>query len=208
MPIENKQATEMNTKTSTRTLALIIIFVALAVALNVYGPKIPFPLAPFLFFQLWEIPIVIAFLAIGVKPGVAVAVINSIVLVFVFQGELPTGPFYNLIAVLSMFLGIYIPYKIATLRCRTESLTEYLRHHKVIITIAATASGMATRILITTVVNYFALQQPYPIGFGLPQIDALLFLPAGAVFNAIVALYTIPLAFAITVAVTSRVKIQ
>ncbi len=198
----------MNTKTSTRTLALIIIFVALAVALNVYGPKIPFPPAPFLFFQLWEIPIVIAFLAIGIKPGIAVAVINSIVLVFVFQGSLPTGPFYNLIAVLAMFIGIYIPYRIATHGCKTENLSTYLRRHIAVITVAATASGIAFRILITTVVNYFALQQPYPIGFGLPQIDALLFLPVGALFNAIVSVYTIPIAIAITIAVTSRIKIK
>ena len=34
----------MNTKTNTKLSHLIIIFTALAVALNIYGPKIPFPL--------------------------------------------------------------------------------------------------------------------------------------------------------------------
>jgi hypothetical protein len=90
------QATDFKTRTSTRTLALIIIFISLAIALNVYGPKIPFPIAPFLYFQLWEIPIVVAFLAIGPKAGVTITVINSFILLAVFPGGLPTGPLYNL----------------------------------------------------------------------------------------------------------------
>ncbi len=198
----------MNTKTNTKTLALIIIFVALAIALNVYGPKIPYPLAPFLFFQLWEIPIAIAFLVIGVRSGIAVAAINTLLLMVVFQGELPTGPLYNFIAVMAMLAGIYLPYKIATRKCKTENLSEYLHNHLKIIIIAATASGIAIRIIITTIVNYFALQQPYPIGFGLPQIDTVIFLPAGALFNAIVAAYTVPIAIIITAAIASRVKIK
>jgi hypothetical protein len=40
------------------------------------------------------------------------------------------------------------------------------------------------------------------------QIDVIIFLPAGAVFNAVVALYTILIAIGTTVAVMSRAKIQ
>jgi riboflavin transporter FmnP len=198
----------VNTKTSTKSLALIIIFVALAVALNVYGPKIPFPLATFLWFQLWEIPIVVAFLLIGPKTGVAVAALNTLILFAVFQGDLPTGPIYNFIAVLSMLLGIYLPYKIATHGCKTDNIGTYLRKHILVLTLSATALGITLRILVTSVVNYFALQQTYPIGFGLPEPAALAFIPVGALFNAIVAAYTIPIAIAITVAIISRVKIN
>ena len=166
------QGTELNTKTNTRTLALIILFIALAIALNEYGPRIPFPLATFLYYQLWEIPIVVAFLAIGPKSGITIAVINSLILVAVFQGGLPTGPLYNLIAVLSMLLGIYIPYRIATHGCKIENLGSFLRQHVKLITIAATALGIILRVVVTSFVNYFALQQPYPIGFSFPQIDA------------------------------------
>ena len=98
----------MNTKSNTKILALIVIFTALAVALNVYGPKIPYPFAPFLYFQLWEIPIVVAFLLIGPKTGIAVSVINTLILFAVFPGPLPTGPFYNFIAVFSM-IAWHIP---------------------------------------------------------------------------------------------------
>ena len=51
----------------TKRLTLIIIFIALTTALSIGGPKIPAPYAPFLYYQLWEIPIVVAFLAMGPK---------------------------------------------------------------------------------------------------------------------------------------------
>jgi riboflavin transporter FmnP len=193
---------------NTRALSLIIIFSALAAALNIYGPKIPFPLAPFLFFSFWEIPIVIAFLMIGLRAGLIVSVINTLILIAVFQGALPTGPFYNLIAVLSMMLGVYLPYWLARRGRKTESFSVYLRTHFVIITVSATTLGIVLRVVVMTVVNFFALQQPFPFGFQMPQIDVLLFLPVGAVFNAIVGLYTILIALGITLAVMSRVKIQ
>jgi riboflavin transporter FmnP len=198
----------LSTKNNTKTLALIIIFVALAIALNVYGPKIPYPFAPFLFFQLWEIPIVVAFLLIGPRTGIAVSVINTLLLFAVFPGDLPTGPLYNLAAVLSMMLGIYLPYRLATHGCKKENIASYLRSHVLIITIAATALGAILRVAIMTVVNYFALPLAFPIGFELSQPAVLAFLPLGALFNAIIAIYTIPIAVGITIAIMSRVKIQ
>ena len=112
---------------NTKRLTLIIIFIALTTALNLAGPKIPAPYAPFLYYQLWEIPIVIAFLAMGPKAGITVAGINTLILLVVFPGALPTGPFYNFIAVLSMMLGIYIPYRLATHGCKTENLGNFLQ---------------------------------------------------------------------------------
>lgn len=198
----------MNTKTSTKSLALIIIFVALAIALNVYGPRIPYPLATFLYFQLWEIPIVVAFLLIGPKTGITVSILNTLILFMVFPGDLPTGPIYNLAAMLSMMLGIYLPYRLATHGCKTESIGTYLRKHIKVISLSATALGITMRVIFMTIVNYFALQQTYPIGFGLAEPAALAYIPIGALFNAIVAGYTIPIAIAITVALVSRIKIQ
>jgi riboflavin transporter FmnP len=76
----------------TKRLALIIIFVALTTALNIYGPKFPAPYAPFLYYQIWEIPIVAAFLTVGPKTGTGVALLNTFILLLVFPGNLPTGP--------------------------------------------------------------------------------------------------------------------
>ena len=114
---------------NTKRLTLIIIFIALTTALNIAGPKIPAPYAPFLYYQLWEIPIVVAFLAMGPKAGVTVTVINTLILLAVFPGSLPVGPIYNFVAVLAMLLGIYIPYKVATRKCPTEKLSSFLQQH-------------------------------------------------------------------------------
>jgi hypothetical protein len=48
-----------------------------------------------------------------------------------------------------------------------------------------------------TVIHYFALPQPPPIGFGLNYALINAFLPLSAVFNATLALYTIPIAWII-----------
>ncbi len=191
----------------TKRLTLIIIFIALTIALNIAGPKIPAPYAPFLYYQLWEIPIVIAFLAIGPKAGTSVALVNTLILLVVFPGALPTGPIYNLIAVLSMLLGIYIPYRLATHGYKTENLGTFLQKHSKLISVSATASGITVRVLVTTVTNYFFLQQPSPIGFSYKPEAALLFLPLSTLFNATVALYTIPIALAVVIAIASKFKL-
>jgi len=192
---------------NTKRLALIIIFIALTTALNIAGPKIPAPYAPFLLYQLWEIPIVLAFLSIGPKAGITITVINTLILFVVYPGPLPTGPFYNLIAVLSMLLGVYLPYRFATRGCKTENLSNFLREHVKLITVSSTALGITTRVLITTIVNYFTIQQGYPIGFSFSQGAALGFLPLSILFNATVAVYTIPIAIGIAIPITSRFKL-
>lgn len=194
---------------NTKTLALIIIFVALTMALNVAGPKIPAPYAPFLYYQIWEIPIVVAFLALGVIAGLIISAINTVILTIYFTGGFsPLGPVYNLVAILSMMLGIYIPYLIATRGCKTENLADTLKKHAKMISISATASGIVVRIAVTSVVNYFTLQQPSPVGFSYKPEAALAFLPLGALFNGTVALYTVPVAFAIAIPVLSRFKLK
>ena len=199
---------------NTKRLALIIIFVALTTALNIAGPKIPFPFAPFLYYQIWEIPIVAAFLTIGPKTGLAVAGLNTLILLIVFPGNLPTGPFYNLIAELAMLIGIFIAYKIATYRCPTEKIGSFLKQHKLGLSISATALGVTTRVIITTASNYFLIAQQSPIGFGSffsfaglgGQQAVLAFLPFSALFNATIALYTIPIGLIVAIAINSNFK--
>ena len=193
---------------NTKKLTLIIVFVALAAALNAAGPKIPAPYAPFLYYQLWEIPIVIAFLVIGPKEGIFVAFLNTLILFAVFNPGGNFGPLYNLIAMLAMFLGFYIPYGLATHGCKTENLSDFLQQHIKMISISATALGITLRVLITTVINYFALQQPYPIGFSYNQHSALLFLPLSVLFNATVAVYTIPIGFAVAIVILKRFNLR
>jgi riboflavin transporter FmnP len=169
------------------------------VALTVYSPiRIPAPYAPFLFYQIWEIPIVAAFLLFGPKIGTSIAIINAVVLFFWFQGGLPSGPFYNLAAVLSMLLGALLT---------TKLLNSFNVHSQATMTTSATALGMALRVGIMTVINWVFLRFPFPVGYNMPEAEILAFLPLIGLFNASVVLYTIPLGQVIAKAVSVATKV-
>jgi riboflavin transporter FmnP len=201
---------------NTKTLALIVVFTALSAALSIYFPKIPAPYAPFLYYQIWEIPIVAAFLSIGPKTGTAIAVLNTLILLAVFPGNLPTGPFYNLIAVLSMLLGIFAAYRIAVHGCPTENISQFLKEHAKTLMASTTALGVITRVAITTTANYFLIAQPSPIGFGsffefgglTGQQAVLAFLPFSILFNATIALYIIPIGLLVALTVNRSFKFR
>jgi riboflavin transporter FmnP len=177
-----------------KTIATIAIFTALSVALVLSPVKFPAPYAPFLKYQIWEIPIVSAFLLYGPLVGVATSFINTIVLLVVYPGDLPTGPLYNLAAVLSTLLGIYIIHGFAA---------KYFSKRQENMLIAfATAFGSIARVGIMTIVNWAFLRYPYPVGFNMPVEALTAMLPAIAIFNATLALYTIPLGYFVSRAVS------
>ena len=90
----------------TKAITLTIVFAALTIALNPDITKIAFPApyAPFLIYQIWEIPIVAAFLLVNLKSAVAISALNAVVLFAIFPGASPLGPVYNLAAIFSMLL--------------------------------------------------------------------------------------------------------
>jgi len=77
----------------TKALTLTIIFTVLTIVLTPEISRIAFPApyAPFLIYQIWEIPIVAAFLLLSIRSAVAIAGLNSIVLLVFFQGASPLG---------------------------------------------------------------------------------------------------------------------
>jgi riboflavin transporter FmnP len=190
-------------KMKTKALASTIIFAALTVALNpaLSGIGIPAPYAPFLIYGLWEIPIVAAFLLISPLSGISITLLNAAVLFAFFQGPLPTGPLYNLIAIFSTLSGVFIAQRFLT-RKVTGGKIEFK------IATAATVLGIILRVLVMTIVNYSTLRYSYPIGFGMPEIDILGFLPLAALFNGTLALYTIPTGEFIAKIVKMRVKLS
>ena len=64
------------------------------------------------------------------------------------------------------------------------------------------------RVIVMTLVNYVTLQQPYPLGFELPEIQVIATLPLTAIFNATVVLYVIPIGEFIANVVKSRLKLE
>jgi riboflavin transporter FmnP len=186
---------------NTKALATTIVFAALTVALNpgVSGIGVPAPYAPYLIYGLWEIPVVTAFLLINPASAIAISILNSVVLFAFFPGPLPTGPFYNLIAIFSTLLGLYVAQKF--IKHEPSEQKNVLK-----IAVASTGLGIVLRVVVMTVVNYVTLQQPYPIGFELEEIAVIASLPLTAVFNGTVVLYTIPIGEFIANIVKSRLK--
>jgi riboflavin transporter FmnP len=198
----------------TAALASIIVFAALTVILNpsITGIGVPAPYLPFLVYQIWEIPIVAIFLLYGPKYGITVGVLNSFVLLAIFMGPggLPAAPFYNLIANLSMMLGVYIPHVFSNLRTRhlrTDQVASSPKHGALLIT-ASTILGITLRVIVMTLVNFSVLGFGYPLGYNMPQAAIIPILPLIALFNATLALYTIPFGYFLAEVVRSRLKLN
>lgn len=197
-PKEKEEPTIKGVKLNTKKIALGVTFAALTIVLNISQVKIPAPYAPYLIYQIWEIPIVAAFLLYGLIVGTLIAVINTLVLLAVFPGMLITGPIYNFAAVMSMLFGLVIP-KIAK-----RNPQKYAEKSAVAM---FTASGILFRVVIMTFVNWTFLRFDPPVGFGLPEEAVIASLPLIAFFNATLAFYTIPLGYLIAKAIKSRVKV-
>lgn len=192
---------------NTKTLALTILFAVVTIILNPAFTNIvfPFPLATFLFFQIWEIPIVIAFIMINPKSSAIIALLNTMVLLAVFPGASPTGPFYNLTAVLSMLLGIFLAHKFVAVKQKTEN--NPLRYGTLLIA-SSMALGIIFRVGIMSIVNYVFLRFPPPIGYSYTEAAIIPFIPLVGIFNAIIALYTIPIGLLIANVIKSNLKLQ
>lgn len=179
-----------------RTITAVALFTALAFVLNVLV-KVPAPYAPFLVYQVWEVPILAAFLIFGVSSGISVAILNLIILQVVYPGPLPTGPLYNLAAILATMLGVAVAHRILVRRGSRAPA----------VTVGSTILGGLSRVVIMTIVNGVFLPFSYPIGFNIPGAALPGLLTLVAVFNATLALYTIPLAYLVLRTVASRYRL-
>src|SRR3990172_2144202 len=188
---------------NTKTIALIIVFAALTVVFTQI--KIPAPYAPFLMYQLWEIFIVAAFVLISPKASVAIAILNAFALLAISPGALLMGPFYNLFAVLSMLLGVYMAYRIINYMHAADENKSTPRY-KTNLIMASTSLGSVFRVAVMSVVNYTVLRFPAPIGYSMPEIAILGSLPVIAFFNFTVALYTVPIAQVLSIAIKKNLR--
>ncbi|PDM26756.1 hypothetical protein CP083_02285 [Candidatus Bathyarchaeota archaeon B24-2] len=185
---------------NSRTIATVAVFSALTVALNLSPFKIPAPYAPFLYYQIWEIPIVTAFLLFGPLVGLYVSIINTLVLLIYFPGALPVGPLYNLAAILGMLLGVYVAQKVVSRRSSIKN--------ELVFILSSTVLGVISRVLIMSVVNWAFLRYPYPIGFELPEEVIVMMLPVIGFFNATLAMYTIPVGYVLARTISYSIKVK
>ncbi len=198
MPGESS-AHQLTSIARTQRLTGIALFAALAIILNL-TISVSAPYLPFLKYELWEIPIVAAFLLLGAYAGLSVAILNTIILLLVAPGAIPAGPLYNFAAVLFTLAGVAIGHGLAR-RARSGPTG---------VVISATGMAILLRVLGMSLVNVIFIPLPYPIGFGsfgFTFQNVLTILPLLAFFNATLVLYTIPLGYSSVKVVSSRYKV-
>ena len=183
-----------------KTLTIVTVFAAMSIVLSLSPLKFSAPFAPFLKYQIWEIAIVTAFLLYGFKVGISISIINTLVLFVFYPGDLPTGPIYNFIAVISTLLGIYIIKQVLESRFNGRK--------EAIIVILSTTFGIIIRTVIMTIVNWIVLPYPPPFGYNIPPEGLESILSVIAVFNASIVLYTIPISYIIARAIGVSTKFQ
>ncbi len=182
---------------NTKTVAVVALFAALTIVLNFSPLKIPAPYAPFLIYQVWEIPIVAALLLFGTVTAILIGFMNTAILIAVYPGALPTGPLYNLAAVLSMLVGILV---MKTLIKRHPS------KHEVLFVALLTVSGTLLRTVMMVLANWALLRFPSPVGYSMPEAAIIATIPLVAFFNATLASYTIPAGYSLTKAAEALLK--
>jgi hypothetical protein len=82
----------------------------------------------------------------------------------------------------------------------------FSKRRDTILTTASTAAGIIMRVGIMTIANYIFLRFDPPIGFGIPSEVVPTMLPVIGLFNATLALYTIPIGILIARAVSLNTK--
>ena len=180
----------------TQRLAAIGAFSAVAILLNRLV-VIPAPFLSFLSYEVWEIPIVVAFLIFGIAVALPAALVNFLVLL-IFPGVIFAGPLYNLIATLSMLLGIGVSKSLYASKAKSFS-------REIVI---STSLGTASRVVVMTIVNASLLQLPPPLGFDVPASLVYSWLPLIAFFNGTISLYTIPLAYGVLKGILARLRLR
>lgn len=180
---------------TSKEIAGAAIFTAIAIVLNL-AIKVPAPYASFLIYEVWEVPIVVAYLVFGLRVSISVSIINLLALQLIFPGALPTGPIYNLMAILFMLLGLAMANK-AIPKLRRDLAT---------IVLVATTFGVATRVAGMTVAMQILMPLSPPLGFGIPSGAMPSLLGLIAFFNGSLVIYTVPLAYFIFKAIPSRYK--
>jgi len=188
-----------------KRVALTITFAASAIALN--AVKIPTIFYPGTAFQFVQIPMTVAFLLFGVEIGVFVGVLNllgALVLFPLGAAGLIAYPM-DFVSLAITFAGLFVAIKF--IRRKDESETS--RSGKKLL-ISYTAFATAFRGIIMALIDYavvFHVLLP-AVGINRPEAFIIGLVPAFVAYNAIVALYTVPIAYIIATNVGSYLKTE
>ena len=199
---DNTQSIKKDALNRSKAITTIAIFAAIAIVLHISPLRMPAPYLPFLIYEFWEIPIIVAFYLYGARIGLSVASINFSSLLVIFPGSLQAGPIYNLLAILGMILGLLAVYRVTGKTSRFKSAT-WLFWLTIIVAPLA-------RVLFMTAINTALLPMSAPLGYGMSYEAIIPILPLIGFFNFSVALYSILIArMAVRViSVTTRIPVK
>jgi len=174
---------------------MIIVFTSLTVALlpRFSGIAVPSFIrgVPF---QIWEIVVVTAFFLLGLKSGVAIALLCTAIRLVVSPAIPFIRFFSNLVAILSTLLGVFLAYRLIAQKVPQESPIPGRK-----MAVYSTVLGLIFRVVIMLVYLYaVALLMATP--------PAILHLHAA--YDTIVSLYTIPLGYLLASLVNKNLKLN
>ena len=186
----------------TKVLALIVIFAALSIALEPI--RIPTFFWPGQYFRLWELPVIVAFFLFGFKVGFSVSVLNAVGYVAIFpdvSGIL--GPPWRIILMMSVFTGLILARKVKNFT--NPQPEKRLKKPIVVYTIFGIVSRAAIMPFVDIGVYKFLL--PLVIGRVIPDAYIFGLVPGIVLFNILVPLYTIPIAYGAAKTISKSMKI-
>jgi hypothetical protein len=187
----------------TKAIALIIAFAGLAISLNpaISGVGVPFLFTGYIY-NIWEIVIMVAFLLMGFKSGISVALINAAFLFSVYPGpSRALFPLVNTLAVSGMMVGIYFADKLT----RRNSLGQSPSGARKIT--LYTALAITFRLIVMLPIVYTLLH--FHIGATPPSESAIFIIafPLQTFYNVTITLYTIPAAYFIAKTISKNLKL-
>jgi riboflavin transporter FmnP len=182
-------------------IALTIVFTALSIALTPVA--IPTVYLPGFYYRFWEIPIVAAFMILGPKSGVTVAVLRTMAVLTLFPGPVGIlGPPIALLVTLNMLLGVYVADRLLK---RKTSQDENLGTKPVMY---FTALATFSRVTISTFVTYVLYRFLLPlVGLSFTDTQIMALLPVVMFFDLTLSLYTIPIGYLMARVVIGSLKI-
>jgi riboflavin transporter FmnP len=190
---------------NTKSISLTITFAAAAIALN--AVKIPSIFYPGVPFQISQIPIVVAFLLFGTRVGVLVGVINLAGALALF----PLGPngviiyAMDFLSVLIMFAGLYLGSKFMKRNGESERLSFWKKP-----LVGFTGFATVVRGSVMPFFDYAAFHVLVPLflGLNLPEAYIVGLVPAFVLYNVVVTLYAVPVAYFVAKQASKHLRLE
>ena len=189
-----------------KSIALTIVFSSIAISLNIV--KIPVIFYPGNFYQISQIPVVVAFLLFGAGIGIFVGVLSMAGGLALF----PLGPAglivypMDFVSLVLMFAGLYVFSRFLKRRNYSGRFSIWKKP-----VFGLTVGAIAFRGGFMSFVDYgviFHVLLPLILGLNRPEAVIVGLIPVFVLYNVTVPLYTIPIAYLLAVKIGKYLKIE